>query len=106
MECYKWKLGKIFILGIRGAQDTIVSDASFSDIGQLGKMGFIPGWPGEDTYPPQPMVTQTRRLLSLYEKEGGFAKEVVFEASGHSPQIEEKDKFIKTYEDFITSTKK
>ena len=91
------------IIWFRGVHDTIVSDASLSDIGQLGKLGFIPGWPGDEVYPPQPMVTQTRRLLSQYEKEGGTIKEVVFDESGHSPQIEEPKKFVSEYLNFLGS---
>ncbi len=94
------------IIWFRGEKDTIVSDTSFSDIGQLGKMGFIPGWPGEDVYPPQPMVTQTRSLLNQYQKKGGYFIESVFEASGHSPQIEEKEKFVNAYHDFLSFIRK
>jgi hypothetical protein len=41
----------------------IVSDNSFFDFGTLGKLGYVPGWPGEEVYPPQPMVGQTRSML-------------------------------------------
>src|SRR5688500_8451176 len=43
------------VLWIRGADDAIVSDTSLFDLGFLGKLGAVPGWPGEDVFPPQPM---------------------------------------------------
>jgi hypothetical protein len=51
------------ILWVRGDRDAIVSDSCMRDIGYLGKMGYLKGWPGEANYPPQPMVTQTRYVL-------------------------------------------
>lgn len=43
-------------------------------------------------------------MINNYEKkEEGQIKEVVFENSGHSPQIEESEKFVKEYMEFITS---
>jgi len=44
------------VIWFRGAQDKIVSDTSFSDVGFLGQLGVIPGWPGAEVYPPQPMM--------------------------------------------------
>lgn len=95
------KLG-IPVLWIRGADDLIVSDTSFLDINNLGKMGAIPGWPGNDTHPPQPMVTQMRALLEEYKKNGGSYTEVIFEECGHSPRIEKEQKFKELLLDFIT----
>ncbi|MFO2551057.1 alpha/beta hydrolase [Alicyclobacillus cycloheptanicus] len=51
------------VLWIRGDADQIVSDQSIFDLGTLGKLGLVPGWPGEEVYPPQPMVTQMRTVL-------------------------------------------
>ena len=62
---------KPFILWIRGDSDMIVSDNSFFDFGTLGKLGYVPGWPGEEVYPPQPMVGQTRHILEQYKSKGG-----------------------------------
>ncbi|MET7392604.1 alpha/beta hydrolase [Dactylosporangium sp. NPDC005572] len=72
------------ITWIRGDQDAIVSDGSFFDLAQLGKLGLVPGWPGEEACPPQPMIGQTRAVLSRY----GSFREVVFENCGHSPHVE------------------
>jgi pimeloyl-ACP methyl ester carboxylesterase len=76
------------ILWIRGDADAIVSDASFFDVNQLGKAGIIPGWPGEDVAPPQPMVAQTRALLEEYAARGGSSRELVLTNCGHSPHLE------------------
>jgi pimeloyl-ACP methyl ester carboxylesterase len=40
---------KLFpILWVRGNGDQIVSDLSMFDLGTLGKLGLVPGWPGDD----------------------------------------------------------
>ena len=31
-----------------------------------GSLGAVPGWPGEDVFPPQPMVAQIRAVLERY----------------------------------------
>jgi pimeloyl-ACP methyl ester carboxylesterase len=81
------------ILWVRGADDQIVSDNSFFDFGTLGKLGFVPGWPGDDMYPPQPMLAQTRHVLDQYAARGGrYAEQVIAEA-GHSPYIEKPAEF-------------
>jgi pimeloyl-ACP methyl ester carboxylesterase len=81
------------VLWIRGADDQIVSDTSLFDLGTLGKMGVVPGWPGEDAYPSQPMVSQTRAVLEKYAENGGSFKEVVFEECAHTPYIEKPEEF-------------
>lgn len=81
------------ILWVRGAHDAIVSDESFFDFNTLGKHGVVPGWPGEEAAPPQPMIAQTRRVLDEYAAAGGSYEEVVFETAGHSRHIEEPERF-------------
>lgn len=81
------------ILWIHGAVDAIVGDASFFDLNQLGAAGVIPGWPGEETAPPQPMLAQTRAVLDRYAAAGGTTREVVFDGCGHSPHIEKPEEF-------------
>jgi pimeloyl-ACP methyl ester carboxylesterase len=76
------------VLWIRGKDDQIVSDSSLFCFGFLGKLGIIPGWPGDDVFPPQPMVSQTRKLLDQYRENGGRYEEVVFPDCGHSPHLE------------------
>jgi len=82
------------VLWVRGAADAIVSDTSFSDLNMLGQVGAIPGWPGAEIAPPQPMVTQTRDVLDRYAAQGGAYREVVFEGCGHSPHLEQHDAFV------------
>ena len=82
------------ILWIRGDSDQIVSDNSFFDFGTLGKLGFVPGWPGDDVFPPQPMVSQTRAVLEKYRANGGSFKEVVIADAAHSPHIEKPAEFM------------
>lgn len=89
-----WKLEqKPPILWIRGADDQIVSDNSLFDIGTLGKLGAVPGYPGEDVFPSQPMVGQVRAFLEGYAANGGQFEEVVFEDCGHTPYIEKPEQF-------------
>ena len=89
------------ILWIRGAEDQIVSDSSFFDAGYLGKVGELPDWPGDDVYPPQPMVTQTRDVFEDYADAGGEYAEVVVEEAGHSPHIEQHDEVLHALTDFL-----
>jgi len=79
------------ILWIHGAVDAIVGDASFFDLNQLGAAGVIPGWPGDQVAPPQPMLVQTRAVLDRYAANGGRTREVVFENTGHSAHIEKPE---------------
>lgn len=81
------------ILWIRGEKDAIVSDASFFDLNQLGLLGVIPGWPGADVAPPQPMITQTRAVLDRYAAAGGTYREVALPDAGHAPHLDEPQTF-------------
>ncbi len=85
---------KPFVLWVRGDSDMIVSDNSFFDLGTLGKLGYVPGWPGEDVYPPQPMVGQTRYVLDQYKANGGSYEEVVIAETGHTPYVEKPEEFM------------
>lgn len=81
------------ILWVRGAHDAIVGDASFFDFNTLGKHGIVPGWPGEEAAPPQPMIAQSRAVLEQYAANGGAYREVVFDDAGHSPHLEDPERF-------------
>lgn len=81
------------VLWVRGADDQIVSDFSFFNFGTLGKLGIVPGWPGDDVEPPQPMVSQTRAVLEQYQAGGGWFSEHVMPDVGHSPYIERPEEF-------------
>lgn len=82
------------ILWVRGELDQIVSDNSMFDLAKLGELGVVPGWPGAEVCPPQPMVGQTRSVLDEYQAAGGHYTEFVVAGAGHSPHIEAEDKFI------------
>ena len=81
------------VLWVRGDADQIVSDTSVFDFGFLGKLGVVPGWPGEEAYPPQPMVGQMRALLDRYRENGNSYEEVVLSDCGHSPHLEKPQEF-------------
>lgn len=83
------------ILWVRGSVDAIVGDESFFDLHTLGKHGIIPGWPGEAAAPPQPMIAQTRDVLERYAAAGGEVREEVFEGAGHSPHLEDPERFVR-----------
>jgi len=82
------------VLWIRGADDVIVSDTSLYDLAYLGSLGAVPGWPGEQTWPPQPMVTQTRAVLNGYAVAGGRYREAVIEDAGHGPHLDQPERFL------------
>ena len=81
------------IIWVHGAQDAIVSDASFFDLNQLGAAGVIPGWPGAQVAPPQPMVSQTRAVFERYAASGGVFREVELDGVGHSAHLEAPEAF-------------
>lgn len=89
------------ILWIRGSDDQIVGDKSLFDVGTLGALGVIPGCPGDDVFPSQPMVGQTRRVLEQYRAAGGAASEVVIEDAGHTPYLEKPDEFNRHFFAFL-----
>ncbi|MCA9897419.1 MAG: alpha/beta hydrolase [Ardenticatenaceae bacterium] len=81
------------ILWVRGADDLIVSDYAMFDLAALGHMGAVPGWPGDEVCPPQPMLAQTRAVLDSYAANGGSYREEVIEDAGHSPYLEQPAAF-------------
>jgi pimeloyl-ACP methyl ester carboxylesterase len=82
------------VLWLRGADDVIVSDTSLYDLAYLGSIGAIPGWPGAEAWPPQPMVAQTRAVLDGYAAAGGRYREVVIDDAGHGPHLEQPERFL------------
>jgi pimeloyl-ACP methyl ester carboxylesterase len=89
------------LLWLRGADDVIVSDTSLYDLAYLGSTGAIPGWPGQQACPPQPMVAQTRAVLDGYAAAGGRYREVVIEDSGHGPHLDQPEKFLAALADHL-----
>jgi pimeloyl-ACP methyl ester carboxylesterase len=91
------------ILWVRGADDQIVSDLSLFNLGTLGRLGLVPGWPGDEVHPPQPMVAQTRHLLEQYAAGGGYYREEVVFDTGHSPHLERPDLFDSLFHAHLNS---
>jgi pimeloyl-ACP methyl ester carboxylesterase len=91
------------VLWVHGADDQIVSDTSLFDFGFLGQIGAVPGWPGNDVYPPQPMKTQVRIILERYKANGGEYQEIQLAECGHSPHIEKQDEVLQLFTNFINA---
>src|SRR5580693_8582919 len=91
------------VLWIRGDADLIVSDTSLVDLGHLGALGAIPGWPGADVFPAQPMVSQIRAVLDRYQAAGGRYTERVLPGCGHSPHLERPAEFTAAVTEFLTT---
>ena len=89
------------VLWIRGADDQIISDRSMFDFAVLGELGAVPGWPGAEQVPAQPMVAQTRHVLDGYRSHGGRYWEVVLSDCGHGPHIEKEAEFMATVDEFL-----
>jgi pimeloyl-ACP methyl ester carboxylesterase len=91
------------MLWIHGLQDAIVGDETYFDLNTLGKVGIIPGWPGEDVAPPQPMVAQTRLVLDRYAAAGGSYREIAQPDCGHSAHLEHQDVVVAALTELIAS---
>jgi pimeloyl-ACP methyl ester carboxylesterase len=89
------------VFWVRGAEDQIVADMSLFDFATLGKLGAVPGWPGDEACPPQPMVTQTRAVLQRYAASGGSFRESVYDNCGHAPFIEHPARFNAELAEFL-----
>ncbi|MDX1662510.1 MAG: alpha/beta hydrolase [Candidatus Promineifilaceae bacterium] len=89
------------ILWIRGADDLIVGDNAMFDLAALGAMGAVPGYPGVEECPPQPMLEQTRAVLQAYEANGGTVQERVIEGAGHTPYLEKPVEFNEIFHRFL-----
>ena len=72
-------------------------------MGTLGKLGYVPGWPGEEVFPPQPMVTQIRNVLEQYRKKGGRVAMEMFEGSGHGPVFDAAERWSNVFFKFLAS---
>jgi pimeloyl-ACP methyl ester carboxylesterase len=76
------------ITWLRGTADQVISERSMFDLATLGELGAVPGWPGADAMPPQPMETQLRTVLGRYAEHGGRWREVELEGVGHGIPLE------------------
>jgi hypothetical protein len=91
------------MLWTHGTEDIVVADGSAWEMGTLGKSGAVPGWPGDDVFPPQPMVTQIRTVLERYRTAGGRVEIEMFEGSGHFPVADAADRWRARFFDFLAS---
>jgi pimeloyl-ACP methyl ester carboxylesterase len=76
------------VVWVRGGQDQVISDISMFDLAYLGQLGAIPGWPGEDVLPAQPMNEQMRAVLDTYRANGGEAEEISVDHAAHGLPVE------------------
>lgn len=81
------------LLWIYGSEDVAVSNRAASDPGTWGPSGRLPGYPGPERYPPQPMMRQIRAVLEAWAARGGRYREVAVEGAGHVPFISHADEF-------------
>ncbi|MEX0723424.1 MAG: alpha/beta hydrolase [Gracilimonas sp.] len=89
------------ILWIHGNDDHIIADESYSDPGFQGKAGLRENWPGEETFPPQPMITQISYALVQYARSGGKVEKLFVDNSGHTPFLERPAITLKTLRTFF-----
>lgn len=89
------------ILWIRGDSDLIVGDYAMFDLAALGAMGAVPGWPGAEECPPQPMLVQIRAVLDEYAANGGSYQEKVIADAGHSPYLDQPEAFNEAFHAFL-----
>lgn len=94
------------VLWTHGTVDIVVADGSAWEMGTLGRMGAVPGWPGEDVFPPQLMVTQIRNTLEKYRKAGGKVTVEMFEGSGHGPHFDAAERWSATFFKFLAAAER
>ncbi|MCA9261970.1 MAG: alpha/beta hydrolase [Planctomycetales bacterium] len=83
------------LLWVGGTDDAIICDASPSDVGTQGKLGYRADWPGEDVFPPQPLHTQVVFALDAYESRGGSVTRRLIPGAGHTPFLERPTLFLR-----------
>ena len=79
------------ITWLRGTADQVISERSMFDFATLGELGAVPGWPGAEVMPPQPMETQFRAVLDRYAANGGRCRQVELDGVGHGIPLEVPD---------------
>jgi hypothetical protein len=77
------------------------------DLAYLGKLGAVPGWPGDDACPPQPMLAQIRTVLNRYHNSSAApVREEVLEGVGHGPLIERSERVAELMQEAIGATQR
>lgn len=103
--CQWWEIvevdPKLPILWTHGTEDIVISDNSAWDIAVLGQMDLIPGWPGPDVFPAQPMVTQIRSVLERYAENGGEVRFEMIEGAGHGPHFDHAEHWNRLFFGFL-----
>ena len=89
------------VLWTHGTADIVVADGAAWEIGTLGQLGAVPGWPGEEAFPPQPMVSQIRDVLERYRAAGGHVVMEMFEGSGHFPAMDARERWAPLFFGFV-----
>ncbi|MCB8945557.1 MAG: alpha/beta hydrolase [Ardenticatenaceae bacterium] len=92
------------VLWTHGTADIVVADSSAWDFATLGQMELIPGWPGADVFPQQPMVTQIRNVLEQYAAAGGRVRMEMFEGSGHGPVFDAAERWAGMFFGFLQAS--
>ena len=77
------------ITWVRAMEDQGISDTSSFDLAMLGQLGAVPGWPGAEVMPPQPMHQQIQRVLDRYAANGGQVRVVTLENCAHGVPTED-----------------
>jgi len=95
---------RVHALWTYGAVDLAVSNSAASDPGTWGPTGLLPGFPGSDAYPSQPMMDQIRKMLDDYSRHGGSYDEVAIEGSGHVPFITHPAEFNRVFHAHLERT--
>jgi pimeloyl-ACP methyl ester carboxylesterase len=91
------------VLWTRGDADIVIADGSAWEMGTLGSVGAVPGWPGTEVFPAQPMVTQIRTVLERYAETGGSVRSEVLTGSGHGPIFDNAERWSAIYFEFLDS---
>jgi pimeloyl-ACP methyl ester carboxylesterase len=89
------------VLWTHGTADVVIADASGWDMGTLGQAGLVPGWPGADVYPSQPMVGQIRSVLEKYRDAGGSVQFEMIEDAGHGPHFDHREEWNRLFFGFL-----
>ena len=88
-------------LWIYGDADLAVSNTAASDPGTWGPTGRLPGFPGADAFPPQPMMDQISKLLEDYRQRGGTCEEVSIGGAGHVVFLSHPEAFNRAFHAFL-----
>ncbi|MGH8925276.1 MAG: alpha/beta hydrolase, partial [Acidimicrobiia bacterium] len=89
------------VLWTHGATDIVVADGSAWDMANLGKLGVVPDWPGEEACAPQPMVGQIRAVLESYAAKGGSVESHILDECAHGPHFDSPEQWNQLFFDFL-----